>query len=230
MKCLILASGFGTRLYPVTESTSKGLLPYKGKPVISYITEKIPEEIEIYVTTNKKFELQYRHWQKASGRHISLFIEPVIYDEQSFGAVGSLEYWISENNINDDLIVFASDNYFEFDIKEFLSSFDGRHTLIAVHDIADREVARQFGVVKLDGKDVVDFVEKPENPESTLIATACYIFPSYIIPLLHQLYFSGKRDNLGDLIKYLVDIDLVQAYIFKELWFDIGSIWHKLIK
>ena len=42
MKCLILASGFGTRLYPVTQKTAKGLLPYKGKPIISYIVEKIP--------------------------------------------------------------------------------------------------------------------------------------------------------------------------------------------
>jgi len=228
MKCLILASGFGTRLYPVTESTSKGLLPYKGKPVINYMIEKIPEEIEIYVNTNKKFESQYRNWQITLDRNISLFIEPVIYEEQSFGAVGSLEYWINNNTINDNLIVFASDNYFEFDIQEFLSSFDGIHTLIAVNDIVDKEAARQFGTVKLTGNKVVELVEKPEEPESSIIATACYIFPSRVIPILHEYCSSGQTDHLGDFINYLVYFDEVKAYKFSELWFDIGSVWYQL--
>ncbi|GAF67331.1 unnamed protein product, partial [marine sediment metagenome] len=154
MKCLLLASGFGTRLYPVTQKTSKGLLPYKGKPIISYIVEKIPEEIEIYVTTNKRFASQYKKWQKGLNRDINLFIEPVIKEEQSFGAVGSLEYWVNENGIFDDLLVIASDNYFDLDMKKFISCFNGRHTLIAVHDIINKDDARQFGVAKLSDKKV----------------------------------------------------------------------------
>ena len=230
MKCLLLASGFGTRLYPITENVAKGLLPYKGKPLINHLVEKIPKEMELYVNTNKRFESQFLNWQKSLDREVVLCVEPVFNKQQSLGAVGSLEYWVSENAICDDLIIFASDNYFEFDVSGFLSAFDGIHPLIAVYDITDKEAARQFGVVKLNGKKVAEFAEKPEKPESSLIATACYIFPSHVIPILHQFCRSGKRDNLGDFIKYLVDVDLVNAYIFKELWFDIGSVWHKLIK
>lgn len=60
MKSLILASGFGTRLYPLTITTAKCLLPYKGKPIISHVVDKIPQDIDILVNTNKKFEADFR--------------------------------------------------------------------------------------------------------------------------------------------------------------------------
>lgn len=230
MKCLILASGFGTRLYPLTQSTSKGLLPYKNRPIINHIIEKLPGDIEIHVNTNKKFELQYRNWQETIDRDISLLIEPVTCEEQSFGAIGSMDYWIKEKAINEDIIIFASDNYFGFDMKEFISSFDGRHTLLAVYDIANKEAACQFGTVKLIGNRVVELVEKAKEPKFSIIATAGYIFPSRIIPILHEYCRCEKRDNLGGFIQYLVNYDKVKAYPFSELWFDIGSVWHKLNK
>jgi glucose-1-phosphate thymidylyltransferase len=228
MKCLILASGFGTRLYPITQKTSKGLLPYKGKPIISHLVEKIPHWIDISVTTNRKFASQYEDWQKRLNRHIDLWVEPVDNPEQMLGAVGSLDYWVSGNNINDDLLVIASDNYFEMSLAGFLSAFNKHDPLIAVYDIGNHDAARQFGVVKLDGIRVIELAEKPANPESCLISTACYILPSRIIPLLNQYCKQARRDNLGNFIRYLVEIDSVQAYIFKGQWFDIGSVWNKL--
>ena len=230
MKCLILASGFGTRLYPITQSTPKGLLPYKNRPIINHIVEKIPEDIEIHVNTNEKFEPQYRNWQETIDRDISLLIEPVTCEEQSFGAIGSIDYWANKKALDDDVIVLGSDNYFGFDMKEFISSFDGRHTLLAVHDIANKEAACQFGTVKLNGNRVIELAEKAKEPKSSIIATAGYIFPSRIIPILHEYCRCEKRDNLGDFIQYLVNCDEVKAYPFTELWFDIGSAWHKLKK
>jgi glucose-1-phosphate thymidylyltransferase len=227
MKCLILASGFGTRLYPVTQKTAKGLLPYKGKPVVSYIVEKIPDGIDIFVTTNRKFASQYHDWQKRLGRHVELWVEPVDNEEQMLGAVGSLDYWVKGNNIDDDLLVIAGDNYFEMNLADFLSAFDKLNTLIAVYDIGDRNEARQFGVVRMDGTRVVELTEKPGNPQSSLVSTACYIFPSRIIPLLNEYCNQVKRDNLGNFISYLVDVDSVQAYVFNDLWFDIGNEWEK---
>lgn len=228
MKCLILASGFGTRLYPLTQKTAKGLLPYQGKPVISHIIEKVPDAIDIFVTVNRKFASQYEDWKKGLERYVTLWVEPVDNEEQMLGAVGSLDYWAKGNSIEDDLLVIAGDNYFDSSLEDFISAFNSKDTLIAVYDIGSRDEARQFGVVKLDGTRVVELTEKPQNPQSSLVSTACYIFPSRIIPLLDLYCKNIKRDNLGSFISYLAEEDSVHAYVIDGAWFDIGSAWYKL--
>jgi glucose-1-phosphate thymidylyltransferase len=228
MKCLILASGFGTRLYPLTKKIAKGLLPYKGKPVISHIVEKIPDDMDIFVTVNRKFASQYADWQKGLNRHINLWVEPVDNEEQMLGAVGSLDYWIKGNNINDDLLVIAGDNYFSSGLSGFLSAFNFKNTLIALYNLGNKDEARQFGVVKLEETRVIELIEKPEDPQSSLVSTACYVFPSCIIPVLDRYCQNVKRDNLGSFISHLVAVDEVNAFIVDGVWFDIGNIWYKL--
>jgi glucose-1-phosphate thymidylyltransferase len=112
LKCLILASGFGTRLYPLTINKAKALLKFKGTPLITHIVNRIPTEMEVFVTTNSKFTASFREWSEAVGRVVAFCIEPVFTEEQSIGAVGSLNYCVAINNIMSDLLVIAGDNYF----------------------------------------------------------------------------------------------------------------------
>ena len=176
------------------------------------------------VTTNKKFEAHFRRWQKTLDREITVCVEPVFSEEQSFGAVGSLHYWVTTANITDDLLVLAGDNYFEFGLTNFASAYNRKNTLVAVCDIGDKSKASQFGVVQLDGHRIVGFDEKPVEPKSTLVATACYLLPVRVFPLLSEFVRKGKADNLGSFIAYLSKVDEVHAYVFAELWFDIGNI------
>ena len=224
MKSLILASGFGTRLYPLTITKAKVLLPFKGKPIISHVVDRIPQNIDILVNTNKKFETDFRHWQNTVNRKVTLCVEPVFSEEQSWGAINSVDYWVRNKNITDDLAVIASDNYFEFDLSKFISSYNGNNVSVAVRDIGDKNKATQFGVVRLEGNRIVEFVEKPAVPKSSLIATACWILPPRIFPILSEFCSEGKKDNLGSFIAYLVGTDEVYAYTFTEQWVDIGSI------
>jgi len=223
MKCLILAGGFGTRLYPLTLDWAKPLLEYKGKPIISHIVEKVPRKIAIMVNTNKKFEGDFHQWKQTVNRKVEILVEEVLIEDQKLGAVGSLNFWIENKQITEDLLVVAGDNYFEFNLAEFIASYDGKHALVAIYDISDKGKARQFGVVQLDGHRIVGFQEKPTKPKSSLVATACYILPPRVFPLLHQYCQQGKKDNLGSFITYLVHRDKVHAYTFTEFWLDIGS-------
>ena len=224
MKCLILASGFGTRLYPLTLNQAKPLLPYRGKPMINHVVDKIPPGIDILVNVNKKFEADFVDWSKKQTREITLCVEDVYTDEEKLGAVGALNYWIIQKGIREDLMVVGSDNYFEFDISWFIHAYDGENVIVAVHDIGDPKKATQYGVVKLDGKKIVELEEKPANPKSSLVSTACYIMPPRIFWLIAEYCLSTRRDNLGSFISYLLEKDAVYAFPFKESWIDIGNL------
>ena len=223
MKCLILAGGFGTRLYPLTLNKAKALLEYQGKPLLTHIVDKVPQAIDILVSCNKKFEAVFYHWQNATDRQVEICVEDVLTEEQRRGAVGSLNYWVSLKNITEDLMVIAGDNYFEFELTKFIASYNGKNALVAIYDIGDKSKASQFGVVSLEGRKIVEFEEKPAKPKSNLIAIACYIFPPRVFPLLSSYCSEGKRDNLGSFIAYLIDKDKVYAYSFTEPWLDIGN-------
>jgi len=224
MKCLILAGGFGTRLYPLTINRAKALLEYKGKPIISYIVNRIPQNIDILVNVNKKFEADFHKWQRTLNKEVEILVEEALSNEQKLGAVGSLNFWVEKKPIVEDLLVIAGDNYFEFDLAQFIGSYDGTHSLVAVYDIGDKDKATQFGVVQLDEDRIVGLQEKPTRPESSLVATACYVFPQRIFFHLHQYCQQCKKDNLGSFIAYLVEQEEVHAYAFTEPWVDIGSV------
>jgi len=224
MKCLILAGGFGTRLYPLTRNRAKALLEYKGQPLINHIVRMVPPHIPVLVNTSRKFEGEFRRWQQTVPREVTILVENVMKEEDKLGAIGSLDFWVSAVPIAEDLLVIAGDNYFEFSLLGFLGAYDGQHTLVAVHDLGNRNLARQFGVVRLDGVRIVQFHEKPAEPESSLIATACYVFPQRVFPLLSLYCRLGEKDNLGSFIAYLVNHDGVHAYAFAEPWVDIGSV------
>lgn len=223
MKCLIMAGGLGTRLYPLTTSKAKALLEYEGKPLLTHLVNKIPQDMGILISTNRKFEADFLQWQQGIAGQVEIGIEEAWTEEQKKGAVSSLNFWIDAKGIKEDLLAIAGDNYFEFDLSEFIAAYNGNNTLVAIYDIGDRNKASQFGVVQLKGHKIIELQEKPAKPKSSLIATACYIFPPRIFPHLSQYCSQGKRDNLGNFISYLIDTYEVHSYLFTELWLDIGS-------
>ncbi len=224
MKCLILASGFGTRLYPLTMNQAKALLPYKGKPMINHIVDKIPPGIEILVNVNMKFEPDFREWSRRQDRGITICVENVRSDDERLGAIGSLNYWIKQKDIKEDLLLFGCDNYFEFDLSRFLAAYDGRHVLVAVYDVGHRSKATRYGVVRIEGNRIIELEEKPAVPKTSLVATACWILPPRIFPMISAFCDAAGSDNLGFFITHLVGIDTVCAYPFEELWIDIGNL------
>jgi glucose-1-phosphate thymidylyltransferase len=229
MKCLILAGGFATRLYPLTLNRAKALLEYRGKPVISHIIDRIPRDIDILVSTNKKFEVDFLNWQKTLNRPVDICIEDAMTDEQKKGAIGAVDFWIKNKGIAGDLMVLAGDNYFELDLSDFIRHFNRKYAAVAVHDVGDKnkacEIGRrcQIGLAIIEKDKVVRFDEKPEEATSSLIATGIYLFPPRVFPLLSKYCAEGQRDNLGSFITYLLEVDEVQAYPFDALWIDIGD-------
>ena len=223
MRSIILAGGFATRLWPLTESKAKPLLHLKDKPLISHIVEALPREMEVIVSTNAVFAEEFEKWkQNYSDRPIKIFVEDSGSDEFKKGALGATAFVIQEEKIEEDLMLIAGDNYFGFKMNEFIGKFEG-NPMLAAFDIEDFEKAKKFGVVvKQDGK-VIGFQEKPENPASTLVSTGCYIFPQKNLPdIVH--YAKEHNDDLGGVFEYLLQKgEPIDVFGFKENWVDIGS-------
>ena len=223
MKCIILAGGFATRLWPLTEYKAKPLLHLKDKPLISHIVSGIPNDIEIIISTNAIFEDNFKEWIKDfSDRNIKIFVEDSASDDFKKGALGATAYVIEQEKIEEDLMLIAGDNYFGFEMQNFINSFNGK-PLLAAYDIKELEEAKKFGVVVEKDGEVIEFQEKPMEPKSTLVSTGCYIFPQKNLADIIA-YAKEKNDDLGGVFEYMMKKNqTINTYSFNERWYDIGS-------
>ncbi len=222
MRCLILAGGFATRLRGLAKEVAKPLLLLGQKPVITHIVEKIPCEMGVIVSINKRFERDFSKWRNGLDRDVEFFVEDALSNKEKLGALKSVHYMIKVKKLSEDLLIIAGDNFFEFNICDFIASYDGKAPLVAVYDIEDKDRAKRFGVVRLNGRRITEFYEKPLQPVTSLIAIGCYIVPARTLEHLSDCCINHK-DNLGDFIAYLIQKEDVYAYTFKGTWFDIGT-------
>jgi len=222
MKCFILAGGFGQRLHPLTEKVAKPLLMVTDRPILTHIIERIPESLEIFVSTNERYKNQFFSWRDGISRDVEILIENSTKEDEKVGAVSALCNFIVAHAIGEDLLVVAGDNLFDFFLESYIAHYDGT-TLVGIYDIGDLLKAHNYGVVRMNGRRVVEFHEKPVNPPSSLISTGIYIFPAEVQYQLQE-FCAEKRDNIGSFIEYLMRREEVHGYIFHGRWHDIGTL------
>lgn len=194
-----------------------------GKPIISHLIEKIPEDMEVIVSTNKVFQEDFFAWRNTfPHRKIKIFIEDSGSEDFKKGALGATALVIQEEKLEEDLMLLAGDNIFGFSMEDFLGSYK-ENPLLAVYDVKSHDEAKKFGIVITDDEYVIDFQEKPQEPKSTLASTGCYIFPKKnLSDIIH--YAKEKNDDLGGIFEYmLTQGEKIHYYSFDDEWYDIGS-------
>jgi glucose-1-phosphate thymidylyltransferase len=234
MKVLILAGGYGTRLYPVIKDIPKALLEVCGKTLIDHTLEKfkgIPGIDEIMVVTNAKFYDLLSAW--AQGRSDKTIPLRVINDgthtpEDRLGAIGDILFVLKQTGIVTDLVVAGSDNLFNYAIKDFFSfgAAKAPSVTIGCYDLQDLGNATKYGVIELDptGK-ILSMEEKPKNPRSTLISMCLYYFPKESLPNLQAFVDETKNpDTTGGYLQWLYKKTPVYGFKFSGKWYDIGSL------
>ncbi len=225
MHCFILAGGFATRLWPLTERRAKPLLPLAGKPLLTRIVESVPEGIAITASTNAEFAESMAEWQQTLDRPVTVIVEKTRNDKEKLGALGALAQWMRETNVQEDILLLAGDNYLGFKMSDFLSCYTPGVPLLAVREIGDRAAATKFGTVVLQpgSRRMALYEEKPKDPKSSLVSTTCAVFPPSVFPLILQYALTHPDNNGGVWEQFLLNGVPCEAFPFTEAWFDIGS-------
>ncbi|ELZ26716.1 nucleoside-diphosphate-sugar pyrophosphorylase [Halogeometricum pallidum JCM 14848] len=229
MKAVVLAGGYATRMWPITKHRPKMFLPVGEETVIDVIFEDLEEDdrvSEVFVSTNERFEEVFEEYLDDSPfEKPTLSVEETVEEDEKFGVVGALEQLIDRENVEEDLVVIAGDNLLSFDVGEFVDFFEEKNTpSIAAYDVGSKERAKSYGLVELDGDKVVNFQEKPEEPNSTLVSIACYAFPAETLPKFDEYLTGGNNpDEPGWFIQWLQGKGDVHAFTFDGAWFDIGT-------
>jgi glucose-1-phosphate thymidylyltransferase len=228
---IILAGGFAKRMWPLTKDRPKHLLHVAGKPMLSYTLDSILEMEEVrrvFVSTNEAFSSNFMEFLDGYPKsRVKLIIEPSPTEDRKLGSIGGLGYLIDKEELTGDTMVIGGDNLFEFHPREALSVFQKeQHDIVAVYDVGEKEKAKLYGIVDVNEEGIITkFLEKPQEPPSTLAATAFYVFRGETIRMvIGYLDEGGKPDALGHFITYLVERRPVYAWEFKGRWFDIGSL------
>ena len=229
MDAIVLAGGYATRLWPITKHRPKMFLPVGESTVVDHVFRGLEADDRIdtvYVSTNERFAEEFReHLAESPFEKPRLSVEDTTEETEKFGVVGALAQLIEREGVDDDTIVIAGDNLISFDVSEFIDFFDERGTpTLAAYDVGSREKAKSYGLVELDDEEVIDFQEKPEDPNSTLVSIACYAFPAPTLDLLSAYLEDGNNpDEPGWFIQWLQKREEVRAFTFDDAWFDIGT-------
>jgi len=228
MDAVVLAGGYATRLWPVTKHRPKMLLPVGETTVIDRILTELEEDDrieDVYVSTNERFAAEFEaHVEEVGYEKPQLSIEETTEEDEKFGVVGALAQLVEREGVDDDLLVVAGDNLMGFSVGEFVDYFRAREgPTLAAYDVGSREKAKSYGLVELEGDRVIDFQEKPDDPNSTLVSIACYAFPAESIRFGEYLEDGNNPDEPGWFIQWLQSREPVHAFTFDEAWFDIGT-------
>jgi glucose-1-phosphate thymidylyltransferase len=234
MRVLILAAGYATRLYPLTLTQPKPLLPVAGQPMIDYVLDNLAPigGIErVYVVTNAKFAGHFEKWSESyratkSKLDFTIVNDGSTDDSNKLGAIGDINLVINRENIEDDLIVVAGDNLFSESLGDFGRLCREKNApVLAVYDVGSLEEIKKYNSISLDaGGKITFFEEKPKQPVSTLTGIALYYYPKATLPLIKQYMAEGNNpDQPGRLVEWLYRRQAVYTWTVPGLWFDIGS-------
>jgi glucose-1-phosphate thymidylyltransferase len=230
MKCILLCAGYATRLYPLTLHQPKSLLPIGNQPLLNYIVDdvlSISSIEEIILVSNHRFFDQFLTWKETfyPTANIHILDDGSVTNEMRLGAIKDLRFAISAKKVEDDVLVLAGDNLFDFSLKGFVDTFrhDGKD-LIMIHPEPDIENLKKTGVAELNGDRVVGFEEKPPVPKSQWAVPPFYLYSKETLNLFSEYLDEGNpSDAPGNFIAWLCQKKEVRAFPMQGHRYDIGD-------
>jgi glucose-1-phosphate thymidylyltransferase len=203
MKAVIPVAGKGTRLRPRTEEKPKALVEIAGTPILSHCFDRLRTvDVEEFVVV-----VGYRKEQIMAYYGDAYEGTPITYVHQRDQLGLGHAVLQAEPHVDDDFILLNGDNFFHADLGAAVDRQQSADVdaVILVEEVS-RNAASQSGVILTDDAGtVVDLVEKPPDPKSTLVNAGCYVLPPRVFHALALVQPSTRGEyELTDAIDLLV--------------------------
>lgn len=230
MKCLILAAGYATRLYPLTENFPKPLLKVGEKTILDWLVDDIAAAglvDEYVVISNHKFAHHFEEWAATRKEQISVVDDGTETNETRLGAVRDIQFAIEALKLDDDMLVIAGDNVLDFSLTHFIRYADSKQSsaIMRYYEAVEAKL-RKCGIVEIDSDDkIISMEEKPAEPKSHWCCPPFYYYTKADAQRIPQAIESGCGiDAPGSFIAWLATQTTVYAMEMPGSRYDIGNL------
>ena len=230
MKCLILAAGYATRLYPLTENFPKPLLEVGDKTILDWLIDDIDTsgDVDEYVViSNHKYAHHFESWAKTKSQKVTVVDDGTDTNETRLGAVKDIQFAIEKLNLDDDMLVIAGDNVLDFSLTKFVEYAKAKNTscIMRYYEPDDKKLLK-CGVVTVDNSDkVLDMTEKSPTPATHWCCPPFYYYTRNDAKLVQKGIDSGcGTDAPGSYIAWLCTQAAVYAMEMPGSRYDIGNL------
>lgn len=230
MKCLILAAGYATRLYPLTENFPKPLLTVRDKTILDWLIDDIDtlNAVDEYVViSNHKFAPHFEAWAKENTKKITVVDDGTSTNETRLGAVKDIQFAIEKLHLDDDMLVIAGDNLLDFSLTKFIQYAKTKQTTCIMRYFEPSEKKLQkCGVAEVDDTDkIIRLTEKPAEPKSNWACPPFYYYKKEDVQLVAKGIEAGcGTDAPGSFIAWLCTQTPVHAMEMPGKRYDIGNL------
>lgn len=233
MKCLILAAGYATRLYPLTENFPKPLLQVGSKAILDWLVDDLAETTDIdefIVISNHKFAQHFEAWknnkEKTCPCKITVIDDGTSTNETRLGAVKDIQLAVNALNLTDDLLVMAGDNVLDFSLSGFVEFAKAKGTsCVMCHEENELRKQQKTAIITVDDEDLItSYEEKPKAPKGNLAVPPFYCYRSVDVKRIQEALDNGcGYDAPGSFAAWLSKQTPLHAYPMPGKRYDIGD-------
>lgn len=230
MKCLILAAGYATRLYPLTENFPKPLLKVGEKTILDWLLSDIDSAklADGYIViSNHKFARHFQDWAAAHPLPITVVDDGTSTNETRLGAVCDIQFAIDQLGLDDDLLIIAGDNVLDFSLTAFLRYAQEKGTSCVMRYYeADEKRLKKSGVAELGENDrLLSLEEKPEAPKSHWCTPPFYYYTRQDAAKIREAIAGGcGTDAPGSLVAWMCQRSPMHSMEMPGSRYDIGNL------
>lgn len=230
MKCLILAAGYATRLYPLTENFPKPLLKVGEKTILDWLLDDIHTcgEVDGYiVVSNHKYAPCFEAWAKTRPLPITVVDDGTSSNETRLGAVCDIRFAVEKLGIDEDMLILAGDNVLDFSLTRFIRYAKEKGTSCSMRYFEpDMDRLRRSGISEIDENErLIALEEKPAAPKSNWCTPPFYFYRAEDLKKIDDAVADGcGTDAPGSLVAWMCAHVPMHSMEMPGSRYDIGNL------